>query len=667
MRQPGAEIGSILFTLWKEIGMRRLLLTGLLAVLGIMSTLALSGCSISLAEDIAPPSNYQPPATAVPATSAPLIFPIVKPDTGTGKAVFEEKCSPCHGQTGLGDGPQSAKLSVKVPMIGTAELARPARPVDWYNKVTQGNMEKYMPPFAQALSDRQRWDVVSYVFSLSAPENDVAAGKEIYTAQCVDCHGPSGRGDGPKAANLDSQPPDWGDLSRLVQKSGEELYSTVSKGAGKNMAAYANKLTEQQRWQVVAYVRSLAYTSAQAGQKADASQPTNVQNTPAVSGTETAQDQPAGKVTVSGKVVNGSGGTIPAGLKVELQGYEQSAMNPAAQVKPVSDFSAEANADGLFTFKDVPISAQRVFLATVQYNNMVYHSEMLRGADLKDGDQANINVTMYDTTNDASQLTVERMHIFFEFTTPDTVQVVTMYIISNPTNKVVTPATDGDPVVSFDLPQGATNLQFQDGALGDRYIQTASGFGDRQSIMPAPVKHQIVLAYDLPYNGKLALALKQPIAVQALMMAVPGGGVNLQGTGIEDAGERTVQGINFRFYNQHGLAADETLNVTLSGKPGAANNQLPSGASTNSLIIGGAAFTLAVAALAFFFVRQRKSNAPVVVEAQPAPPQETPELLLDAIIALDDQFKEGKMAQKAYQERRAELKEKLKIIQQKPT
>ena len=75
------------------------------------------------------------------------------------RLIFAEKCAPCHGETGLGDGEQGIQLGVTVPAFGLPEIARPASLAQWYTIVTRGNMERFMPPFA-SLSDQERWDVV---------------------------------------------------------------------------------------------------------------------------------------------------------------------------------------------------------------------------------------------------------------------------------------------------------------------------------------------------------------------------------------------------------------------------------------------------------------------------------------------------------------------------
>ena len=158
---------------------RGIALTAFILGLGIV----LSGCSFSLASDVTPPPNSQTFSsqdTAVPVDASDL--PIVSPNAQNGAAVYQEKCAPCHGESGMGDGPQSSSLSVDVPALADAEVAQGVRPVEWYQMVTNGNMEQFMPPF-KSLDDRTRWDVVAYALSLSMSSTTVDSGQSSLYSQ----------------------------------------------------------------------------------------------------------------------------------------------------------------------------------------------------------------------------------------------------------------------------------------------------------------------------------------------------------------------------------------------------------------------------------------------------------------------------------------------------
>ena len=95
----------------------------------------------------------------------------------------------------------------------------------------------------------------------SAKKNPVPAdaasigrGKAVYTAECLTCHGPSGKGDGPQAAQLETNP---GNLTKLQGQSPGALFWKVSEGK-KPMPTFSTKLSEQQRWDVVNYIQTLS-------------------------------------------------------------------------------------------------------------------------------------------------------------------------------------------------------------------------------------------------------------------------------------------------------------------------------------------------------------------------------------------------------------------------
>lgn len=78
-------------------------------------------------------------------------------------------------------------------------------------------------------------------------------GKTVYTAECASCHGASGKGDGPAAKDLEKTP---GDMTKLKGQSDGALFWKITEGK-KPMASFAAKLSEQQRWDVINYMKTL--------------------------------------------------------------------------------------------------------------------------------------------------------------------------------------------------------------------------------------------------------------------------------------------------------------------------------------------------------------------------------------------------------------------------
>jgi len=86
---------------------------------------------------------------------------------------------------------------------------------------------------------------------------DLEAGRLIFEDRCASCHGLQGRGDGPQAPFLSPRP---GSLisAGTSAKSDSDLFATITSGKPRTaMPAWKDLLTEEQRRDVLAYVRSL--------------------------------------------------------------------------------------------------------------------------------------------------------------------------------------------------------------------------------------------------------------------------------------------------------------------------------------------------------------------------------------------------------------------------
>ena len=88
-----------------------------------------------------------------------------------------------------------------------------------------------------------------------ADARSIAAGKRLYVAECLDCHGARGRGDGPSARDLDAIPPDLSDPAMWRQSDGALFYKITH---GREPMPSTEEMSEEQRWHLVNYTRTLA-------------------------------------------------------------------------------------------------------------------------------------------------------------------------------------------------------------------------------------------------------------------------------------------------------------------------------------------------------------------------------------------------------------------------
>ncbi len=618
----------------------------------ILLSLSLALAACTLAEDIAPPPGYQSP-TPLP-TMGPL-FPANPPDLAAGAAIFAEKCAPCHGSQGLGDGPNATNLPKQPAALGKPEIAAAAVPAQWYTIVTQGKMDAFMPPF-NSLNDQERWDVVAYALSLSTSPEQLLQGKAVYEANCADCHG----ADGKKSAQSN-----FSDQALMSKLSQNDLLNFIDNGLDTtSMPGYASKLSQAERSAAAAYLRSFTFAATQAA-STSTSQPAAVTDgtTPAATETVSAAGTPAEIVgAISGKITNGSADSLPAGLKIVLHVFEHDPANN--QFSEVATQEAPLNADGTYTFVNLPMPASRAFYVSVDYADTTYSSDPVvpkQGQSVYD-----LPVTIYETTTDTSVLVMDQAHILLDYSKQGVIQVVEYYVISNSGAKTVIAKKKGDSIVTVSLPKGYTNLQFEDGQLGDRYLRTADGFGDTSSITPGEQKYQLVFAFDLPYNSSFEFTQPFSLNVSALTLLVSEGvkaeGQDLTDGGLKDMGDG---GGKFQLYAAGSRKAGESLTVTVSGNSNqAAANPIPGADPTRNLIIGIGVLGLALVLGAGWLYLRERNRIPddeVSDEENDNAAVSTDEIL-DAIIALDDQYSAGNIAEEAYKQRRAELKGKIQRI-----
>ncbi len=84
----------------------------------------------------------------------------------------------------------------------------------------------------------------------------IASGKALYSQHCKSCHGTKGKGDGPKAAQLDTESGDFTKADFQKQPDGALFYKT-SEGR-KDMPSFKKKIADQNDiWAVVNYMRTL--------------------------------------------------------------------------------------------------------------------------------------------------------------------------------------------------------------------------------------------------------------------------------------------------------------------------------------------------------------------------------------------------------------------------
>ena len=192
--------------------------------------------------------------------------------------IYRESCSVCHGDDGKGAVWGQASLST-TPRDFTTESSRAELTRDrMIMSVTHGRPGTPMPGFGSQLDDQQVANIVDYIrtrFMAAAEDTgtqavtsdyherpfpakltgDFERGRSLYFQNCLECHGASGDGDGPRAYFIFPKPRNFLDPATREILNRPRLFDGVKKGVvGREMPAWSFVLEDQDIADVAEFV-----------------------------------------------------------------------------------------------------------------------------------------------------------------------------------------------------------------------------------------------------------------------------------------------------------------------------------------------------------------------------------------------------------------------------
>ena len=213
-----------------------------------------------------------------------------------GLMVYQKNCVMCHGRSGDGRGemgltvqPRPRDFRKGIFKFRSTPAGFLPRTEDLKHTIRTGLSGTAMPVFDK-LPERDVRAVIEYIKMFSPrwrkPENfsrpleiprppnwfddvdqlkgRVAKGKALFATACAACHGDDGNGQGPSAALLEDsfgQPCPPSDLRQPTLRCGRELtdfYRVLATGFdGTPMLSFTESFTPEQRWEIVAFAKSL--------------------------------------------------------------------------------------------------------------------------------------------------------------------------------------------------------------------------------------------------------------------------------------------------------------------------------------------------------------------------------------------------------------------------
>ncbi len=222
------------------------------------------------------------------------LFPVIGfTQEEKGKKLYDDWCAGCHGYEGRGEGyakeftyPKPRDFSSGTFKFTSTISGDPPTDEDIKRIIREGNPGTSMPGWKQ-FNDDEMNALVEYIKGFAAedfeidtehinipkpPElNDemIEKGRRSFEKRkCWECHGGYARGSGEKGQQI--QKDDWGyrifptDLTHPWElKNGsdvEDLYRSITAGIeGTPMASYLDSMTDDERWAVAYYLKSIQF------------------------------------------------------------------------------------------------------------------------------------------------------------------------------------------------------------------------------------------------------------------------------------------------------------------------------------------------------------------------------------------------------------------------
>jgi mono/diheme cytochrome c family protein len=572
---------------------------------------------------------------------AQVTVPLSSPMALAGSSIYQDSCAPCHGAEGLGNGPTAKDLSGPPTAFADPTVMNGLSPAQMFFTTKYGRMQNMMPPWGQRLDDSQIWDAVAFAWSLRTQQSAVAAGQELYNASCASCHGETGKGDGPETEGTIV---DFSDQQYSIFQSQADWQS----GWQAEHPQHGQEWSAEDRDNVLEYIRTFSYLP-----------PWESSYKP-------------GSGVITGTVVQGTRAGSPiAELPVVLEAF--------VGFSQVASFTSTVSAGGVYTFENLATDPSIAYVTSVGSDNISYSSDFVSLTPITPTVQS--PVTVFDTTDDPSNIKIGRAHWIMDHQ-PGALLVGEIYTFGNSGDRAFVgrkiEGMDEPGTLELHVPEGAAEITFDNGALGDRFQQVGNTIYDTLPVIPGSETRQIVLRYAIPYNGT-SIDIKQdfayPVDQLSLLIAdVPQ--LEVEAPELESGGVQDLQGQAFQIWRKAAFEP-QTININMQGlledggidpraaaadagtsaELGVAPPPLESWAPWVMMALVGAGLLAAVGV-----AMRRNSGSPARAHVDQ---EELRSQLLGQIALLDDQHALGQVSDADWSTRRAYLKSQLINVMQK--
>lgn len=591
----------------------------------VLLSLVLSACTgLGSEPEIVATIPQAPPLAQV--EEAEPLFPQEQPDIKNGAQIFATRCTDCHGEAGNGQGQLVLEGSIPQPPDMTdIELTSLDTPLDWYNTITNGRIENLMPPWKNALTAKERWDVAYYAYTLAYESDTVSYGEQVWADKCGDC---------------DS-------VNNLINLEEAVKISDASFGNAVDRDDFGNTLARDEIYAVVAYARSLSVKN-----------PESIASVPDLISASESTDVTRGSFT--GTVEHGTEGSeIPADTVIQMQyGNAQDNFTYA---------ETTINPDNSYTFEDIPLTTAYNYHVGAVYRDRLYTSTIREGhpPDIE-YDQP---ITIYDLTDDPFVISISAIDMFIDpINVPEMgtgVRITQLIQYSNSSDRMYTTGRE-----IGDGREATLLIQFPVGAIitsdegNGRYLvitdveNIPDSVIDTYPIIPGD-EHEVIVEYFVPYTDGAIIDQPFTNAIDADIRITMPKKLNIATEGYTIDTDANISDTLQVYAGIVTMETDPTLIFEVVGNPFATTSQDEAVVTSDTLfpILLGAVVIIVLAVIGVIIVSNRGDKTSQDVDK-----------LIQQIAELDGMHEHGQINHDVYQKQRQELKAKLsKLMQDNPS
>ncbi len=541
-----------------------------------------------------------------------------------GEAVFQQRCASCHGEKGDGNSALADQLPDTLPDFTAPDYADGKTPQELFDVITNGRMDRMMPPWGNELSEEERWDAVAYLWSLHLTPDQIDRARQLYDQSCASCHGSSGAG-------VDESAPDLRN-SQWLNATDDAIIAAITSEGHPQVA----DVQEADLPLLASAVRRFSL------------------------GFDQTEVLVEGTGDVSILVKNGTTGEILANQPVRLFIFEQERFADMRE--------GQTDEDGRAHFTGLPTNPTWAYVAETTYQDLTYHSEP--SAFTPDAETIDLTVSVYEPGATKDAVSIERAHWLVDLTTPGFVDVGEVYVFANSADRVYageTPDPNAAPrVLEIPLPEDAVNINVDGQTEDGRFQIDGTTVIDTRPLPPGTM--QLFLRYSLPVvDGRVELSHPLLYYTRMLNLLAPDIGIAVDAPDWQEDEPIATQGGDFLNYTVLDLPAGAAPKAVITGitektvteSGGNEPRQVIDRGAAPGIsgypflpwLLGGLGLVVLGLSVAVGWRKHKQTQA-----AAPARREAQKKALVAQIAALDDAFEAGELPRGRYDAQRNLLK-----------